>query len=108
MNARMMLAWALAGCFLGFCADGRSRGADAVAVRFESTDELLANPGQGWLSTRRLPCTVRYSRFNWMDLEPVEGQYDWKRMDDAIAAATGRGARFALRIMTTNAHTSGY
>jgi len=108
MNTRMMLAWALAGCFLGFSADGRSRGADAVAVRFESTDELLANPGQGWLSTRRLPCTVRYSRFNWMDLEPVEGQYDWKRMDDAIAAAAGRGARFAFRIMTTDAHTSGY
>ena len=82
--------------------------AEPVTVRFAPTDELLANPGQGWMSTQRLPCTVRYLRLNWMDLEPAEGKYDWTRLDNAIESATKRNMRVAFRIMTANAHTSGY
>ncbi len=79
-----------------------------TTVRFEPTDELLANPGQGWLSTQRLPCTVRYLRVEWKDLEPAEGKQDWSRLDSAIEAAAKRGQRIAFRIMTTNAHSAGY
>ncbi len=89
-------------------------GADVVRT-FPETEETFANPGQGWMTTRRLPdgpgrfpYSVAYFRLNWEDIEPVEGQYNWQLIDEPLAAWTKRDARIALRIMTTNAHTKGY
>jgi hypothetical protein len=56
----------------------------------------------------RFPCSVVYVRFNWGDLEPEEGRYNWTLLDGPIAAARARGASVAFRIMTTNAHSRGY
>lgn len=81
-------------------------------VTFRETDALFANPDQGWLSSSagkpRLPCSVVYQRFEWADLEPAEGKYQWQSIDDVIAAAKARGAAVAFRIMTCNAHSRGY
>jgi hypothetical protein len=78
-------------------------------------DTLFANPGQGWMSQQRnprgeprFPCSVAYIRFNWVDVEPVEGQYNWKLIDDVIAAWKPRGAAVSMRVMTCNAHSAGY
>jgi len=49
-----------------------------------------------------------YIRFNWADVEPEEGQFNWKLIDDVIAAWKPRGAAVAMRVMTCNAHSSGY
>jgi hypothetical protein len=86
-----------------------------VRSRFREVDTLLANPGQGWMSQQRsprgeprFPCSVVYVRFNWADAEPEPGQYNWKVIDDVIAAWKPRHATVAFRVMTCNAHSSGY
>jgi len=84
-------------------------------IRFREVDTLFANPGQGWMSQQRnpngrtrFPCSVAYIRFDWGDVEPQEGQCNWKFIDDAISAWKPRGAAVAMRVMTANAHSSGY
>ncbi len=86
-----------------------------VFVRLKEVDTLFANPGQGWMSQSRsprgeprFPCSVVYIRFNWADIEPQQGQYNWALIDDVIAAWKPRGAAVAMRVMTCNAHSSGY
>jgi Beta-galactosidase len=81
-----------------------------VRVQFREVDTLFANPGQGWMSQQRsprgeprFPCSVLYIRFNWADAEPEEGNFNWKLIDDVIAAWKPRGAAVALRVMTCNA-----
>jgi hypothetical protein len=101
---------------IGFatCSWANATGADMV-TKFQETEESFANPGQGWMTTRRLPdgpgrfpYSVAYFRLNWEDLEPAEGRYNWQLIDDSLAAWAQRQARIAFRIMTTNAHTKGY
>jgi hypothetical protein len=93
--------------------------ADAMAAEvvttFRETEESFANPGQGWMTARRLPdgpgrfpYSVAYFRLNWEEIEPAEGQYNWRLIDEALAAWAKREARIAFRIMTTNAHSKGY
>ncbi|MCX6906324.1 MAG: DUF4832 domain-containing protein, partial [Verrucomicrobia bacterium] len=86
-----------------------------VRTQFREVDTLFANPGQGWMSQQRsprgeprFPCSVVYIRFNWADVEPEPGQFNWKLIDDVIAAWKPRGAAIAMRVMTCNAHSSGY
>ena len=76
--------------------------------RFREVDKLFANPGQGWMEDSRFPSSVVYLRYNWAEVEPVEGQYNWRLIDDAIAAAKSRSAAIAMRVMTANAHSTGY
>lgn len=96
-------------------AAGHGGEADRVRVQFREVDTLFANPGQGWMSQQRsprgeprFPCSVVYIRFNWADAEPERGQFNWKLLDDVIAAWKPRGASVALRVMTCNAHSAGY
>ncbi len=84
-------------------------------VQFREVDTLFANPGQGWMTQQRsprgeprFPCSVVYIRFNWADAEPEEGTFNWKLIDDVIAAWNPRGAAVAMRVMTCNAHSGGY
>jgi hypothetical protein len=86
-----------------------------VRTQFREVDTLFANPGQGWMSQQRspksdprFPCSVVYIRFNWADVEPERGKYNWKVIDDVIAAWKPRGATVAFRVMTCNAHSAGY
>ena len=88
---------------------------EKVTVRFAETDDLLANPGKGWMTsqrlprrTPRLPCSLAYFRLNWGDVEPVEGKPKWELIDESIDAWQKHDVRIAFRIMTANAHTSGY
>jgi hypothetical protein len=73
-------------------------------------DDLLLNPGIGFAdfavgwgsqpSDSEYPRgTVGYVRWTWADVEPAEGQYDFAKVDDMIAAARGRGETLAFRIM---------
>jgi Beta-galactosidase len=82
---------------------------------FREVDTLLANPGQGWMSQAhtpkadpRFPYSVVYIRFNWADIEPEQGKYNWQVIDDVIAAWKPRKATVAFRVMTCNAHSAGY
>lgn len=107
-------------CTLSLCLGWphlRSAAAESDLVRrqFREVDSLFANPGQGWMSQQRspsseprFPCSVVYLRFNWGDAEPEEGRFNWKLIDDVIAAWQPRGAAVALRVMTCNAHSRDY
>ncbi len=100
----------------GFSSDSGTEGdGNFVRIRFKEADTLLANPGQGWMSRMpsprnepRFPCSVVYIRLNWADIEPQQGRYNWALIDDVIAAWKPRGAAVAMRVMTCNAHSSGY
>jgi len=96
-------------------ADRPSPDQKAVTVRFTEIDDILANPGKGWMTsqrlprrTPRLPCSVAYFRLNWGDIEPVEGKPQWKLIDESIDAWQEHDVRIAFRIMTANAHTRDY
>ena len=106
-----------AGCLVLACAAISARAAEGnwQTRRFREVDTLFANPGAGWMSRERspgagthFPCSVIYLRFDWADIEPLEGQYNWKFIDEVIAAWAPRRARLALRVMTANAHSDGY
>jgi hypothetical protein len=84
-------------------------------VTLREIDTLFANPGQGWMSQNlhptgkpRFPCSVCYLRFDWAEVEPEEGRYDWHLIDDVIAAWKPYNAAVAMRVMTANAHSAGY
>ena len=73
------------------------------------TDELLANPGMGWqtfhcfansdIHLDGLPSSSAYFRLYWSEIEPVEGQIDFAKLDDLLARARRAGQKLALRIM---------
>ena len=94
-------------------ASSQSPATNWVVRQFHEVDTLLANPGQGWMSqsrsprtSPRFPCSVVYIRFNWADVEPERGNYNWQVIDDVIAARKPRGATVGFRVMTCNAHSS--
>ncbi len=87
--------------------------ADPIQVRFQETPDLFPNPGQGWLcgpgnQPTRFPCSVVYFRFDWVDVEPEEGHFNWNFIDSRIAAAKAKGQTVAFRVMTANAHSKGF
>jgi hypothetical protein len=79
-----------------------------ITLKFKETDSLFSNPGQGWLNSKRFPCTDRYVRINWADLEPERGKYDWSPFDNVINESSKTGINLSLRIMTCNPHSKGY
>jgi hypothetical protein len=107
--------WTMAGLLAATLMVSATASAAEVVRTFQETDESFANPGQGWMTTRRMPdgpgrfpYSVAYFRMNWEELEPDEGQYQWQRIDQPLEAWAKRETRIALRIMTTNAHSRGY
>ena len=83
-------------------------------ITFTENTDIFPNPGQGWerFSIRNTPSKNKvnfgagYSRFLWRDLEPEEGKYNWKLIDDAIASFSKDGLPFYFRIMCVS--SSGY
>lgn len=74
---------------------------------FKEVDTLFTNPGQGWMGWR-FHGSVEYYRFNWVDIEPEKGTYNWKPIDDRLARLQKSGGSLSLRVMTASAHSSGY
>lgn len=81
----------------------------------ESNEKIYTNPGKGFLrysvsgtqSEDVLEYTsAGYARFNWSELEPSEGVYNWQPIDDAIAYWKAHGKGFAFGVM--NANTADY
>ncbi len=115
MNRHRIIQWMLAGILAGAWAGATAAGADLQRVTFREVDTLFANPGQGWMIQQRrphgeprFPCSVMYLRFSWADVEPAEGAYNWKLIDDVIAAWKSRGVAVSMRVMTCSAHSAGY
>ncbi|HEY6462456.1 MAG TPA: DUF4832 domain-containing protein [Polyangiaceae bacterium] len=91
--------------------DGSPDAAGLVTASFTPTPipasaPELPDPLRGqylWLGTPAYPAgwpdIDSYQRWNWAQLEPSEGNYQWSLIDDQIAAAKARGGRFGMRIM---------
>lgn len=60
------------------------------------------------LSKSEFPMLVGgHDSFTWGELEPMEGAYDWRRLDDMIAANDATGKRSAFGITTYNGRIEG-
>jgi hypothetical protein len=83
---------------------------------YESTAPLL-NPNKGWvlygdtanwgrpnLQTAETLAlgTIGYYRYNWYEIEPQEGQYNWAIIDGTIAAWDALGKKFAFGVINAN------
>jgi hypothetical protein len=86
----------------------------AMTVTPRPTHEVLLNPGKGWVlygmpewqvPTAMVMGNIGYERFQWSDLEPVEGQFNWKKLEDALAGWDKAGKQFAFGVMCASSHS---
>lgn len=72
------------------------------------TDGLLINPGKGlvlrdYLDERYDNLTaVSYYRFEWVQIEPEKGKYNWYKIDSMIESCARRGKKFAFGVINAN------
>lgn len=76
-------------------------------------EEVLLNPGKGMVyygtkinSQYSDIINVGYARFNWCDIEPEEGKYNWKSVDNAINSFATKGKKFAFGIKCASTSTN--
>ncbi len=79
--------------------------ADTVTVRPARDDTMLLNPGKGWVEyygTSKYTddmISIGYTRPTWAVVEPQEGQYNWKPLDDFIAWFKAHGKKVAFGVI---------
>lgn len=83
----------------------------------ETTEELLVNPGRGWVLYGRADGFVEqardalalgsigYARFHWADLNPAEGKYDWSKVETFLEGWSKLGKRGAFGVMAASSHS---
>ncbi len=85
----------------------------AVVIRPEPTDDLLANPGVGWETfgyprsadkhlPAGIPSTIQYVRLGWGKLEPQPGKIDTAFIKSKINESRRAGQQLALRVKCCN------
>ena len=79
---------------------------DIIVINPKETDEILANPNMGWQTFHcfanedtAFPSSSAYFRFYWSQIEPVEGQIDFAKIDQILEKARKAGQKLAFRIM---------
>ena len=83
---------------------------NATIVAPVESDEVLVNPGMGFTTASMLDgdvpgypqSSIAYYRWYWDELEPGEGEYNWKMVDSVLALVRSHGQRLATRIMPAN------
>ena len=85
-----------------------------VVVEPKPSAGPLLNPGKGWSvhgSPKWQPkevlalASMGVVRFDWADLEPREGEYDWQRLDTALDEWAEIGRVCNLGVMCANTHS---
>lgn len=93
---------------------GIARAEAWVAITPAPTTNVLRNPGKGWSvmgSFDRQPDEVKpfaamgVRRFQWMELEPREGEFAWGALDDFLAGWAKAGGVCNIGVMCANTHT---
>ena len=74
----------------------------------------VVNPGKGWVLYSRPDQTppevlaigsLAYARYRWGDVEPREGDYQWKIIDRDLEAWSKLGKQFAFGVMGASSHS---
>lgn len=77
-------------------------------VDIESSQEVLLNPGKGFVLRENTNdsiddvVSVGYYRFDWSQIEPEEGVYNWDIIDSKIEEFSSRGKKFSFGVMNAN------
>jgi hypothetical protein len=88
----------------------QSKNLASVTVTPELDDSLLINPGKGFVEYYGTEpavtpgfISIGYTRPVWSDVEPEEGAFNWRPIDDFIAAfkAYGKKAAFGIICVST-------
>lgn len=103
---------------LAASAPGGEPAGDAVqTVTPQASDEPLVNPGRGWVAYGRADgfeeidanalalASVGYARFQWADLNPDEGKYDWEPIESFLTGWAKMGKTGALGVMAASSHS---
>ena len=86
----------------------------ASTAVFVESDARLLNPGMGWVvygDARTFDeetldyASVGYRRFEWHHLQPAEEQFNWKPIEDFLAAWHAKGKQAAFGVMAANSHS---
>jgi len=90
--------------------------AAAETVTFVEETGVIRNPGQGWStmggkwSFDQTDPVVNigsvYCRYSWAQLEPEEGLYNWKPMEQVLDFAASKGLPASFRIMCASQHSA--
>ena len=101
-----------AGCFflavfliVAACKAGN---APTVSVQPDRDNAMLLNPGKGWVQYYGADkytddyISVGYTRWAWSDIEPKEGRFNWKAIDDFICLFKGHGKKTAFGVMNVS------
>ena len=79
--------------------------ADMITIRPARDNSMLLNPGKGWVQYygtdkyTRDYISVGYRRWAWSAIEPKEGRYHWKAVDDFIRQFRQYGKKAAFGVM---------
>ena len=90
-----------------------------VTVEPEEAEDVLLNPGKGFVyydwplqqdeELIKKIVSVGYARFNWIDIEPEEGVYNWELIDSYLEKYRSLGKKFAFGVMNANvSNANGY
>lgn len=94
-------------------AGGRASG-DTVTVSPTPSSAVVLNPGKGWALYGDAPAhdnrllavsNLGYRRFEWADLEPSEGSFDWAPVESFLAGWDKLGKQAAFGVMCLSSHT---
>ena len=90
-------------------------GSQMVSVVPPPSRDIVINPGKGWVlygnaagHDQRLHAVsnLGYRRFEWADLEPEEGRFDWEPIESFLAGWRLLGKQAAFGVMCLNSHTN--
>ncbi len=92
----------------------QSYNADSTSVTVYPAEYagLVTNPGKGFVqywdydATYADEITTGYSRFDWSDIEPSQGVFNWSLIDSEIAKFKAAGKKFAFGVMCANTSRS--
>ncbi len=79
-----------------------------VTVHPERDDAMLLNPGKGWVQYygsdkyTKDYIGIGYTRWAWSVLEPQEGHYNWKEIDDFISQFKRHGKKIAFGVISVS------
>ena len=100
-----------------FAANGMAAAPDLCTVEPIASTEPLKNPGKGWVigwyPWSNTPedlawADLGYTRFEWSEIEPEEGTFNWEPIDTLISSWAALGKQCAFGVMATSTGADKY